>query len=118
LPREAALALALAVGLPLLVAAIALARHPRSEVSALCCAIAASLALSPVVWLHYLVLLLVPIAAGRDRLALVWFAPLLFWITPGTASNGSTWRIVLVLTFTTLTLVLAARPARAPREAR
>ena len=68
LPREAALALALAVGLPLLVAAVALARRPRSEHGALSCAIAASLALSPVVWLHYLVLLIVPIAAGRDRL--------------------------------------------------
>ena len=86
--------------------------------SALSCAIAASLALSPVVWLHYLVLLIVPIGAGRDRLALVWFAPLLFWITPGTASNGSTWRIILVLAFTSLTLVLAARPARAARAAR
>ena len=39
-----------------------------ASVSALSCAIAASLALSPVVWLHYLVLLIVPIAAGRDRL--------------------------------------------------
>jgi alpha-1,2-mannosyltransferase len=117
LPREAALALALAVGLPLLVAAIALARHPRSELSALSCAIAASLALSPVVWLHYLVLLIVPIAAARDRLGLVWFVPLLFWVTPGTASNGSTWRIALVLAFATLTLVLAARPVHAPRAA-
>ena len=118
LPRGAALALATAIGLPLLVAAAACIRRPGRELPALAFAVAAVVALSPVVWLHYLVLLLVPIAAGRDRLALVWFAPLLFWITPGTASNGSTWRIVLVLTFTTLTLVLAARPARAPREAR
>jgi alpha-1,2-mannosyltransferase len=117
LPREAALALALAAGLPLLVAAVALVRRPQSELSALGCVIAASLALSPVVWLHYLVLLIVPIAAARDRLGLVWFAPLLLWITPGTASNGSTWRIVLVLAVVALTLVLAGRPARAPRAA-
>ena len=83
LPREAALAFAVAVGLPLLVAA-ARARAPPVEASspALACAIAAALALSPVVWLHYLVLLVVPIAAARDRLGLVWFAPLLFWLTP------------------------------------
>jgi hypothetical protein len=117
LPREGALALALAVGLPLLVAAVALARRPQGELSALGCAIAASLALSPVVWLHYLVLLIVPIAAARDRLGLVWFAPLLFWVTPGTAAGGSTWRIVLVLAVVALTLVLATRPARAPRAA-
>lgn len=117
LPREAALALALAVGLPLFVAAVALARRPRSEHGALSCAIAASLALSPVVWMHYLVLLLVPIAAGRDRLGLVWFAPLLFWITPSTASNGSVWRILAVLAVVALTLVLARPPEREPRAA-
>jgi alpha-1,2-mannosyltransferase len=117
LPREAALALALTAGLPLLVAAVALARRPQSEPSALGCAVAAALALSPVVWLHYLVLLIVPIAAARERLGLVWFVPLLFWISPGTASNGSTWRIVLVLVVGALTLVLASRPAAEPRAA-
>ena len=110
LPREAALAVAVALGLPLLVAAGVLVRRPASELPALACAIAAVLVLSPVVWLHYLVLLVVPIAAARDRLGLVWFAPLLFWITPGTASNGSAWRIVFVLAVVAVTLVLAACP--------
>jgi alpha-1,2-mannosyltransferase len=118
LPREAALACALALGLPLLVAAGVLSRRPGSELTALACAIAATLALSPVVWLHYLVLLLVPIAAAHRRLGLVWFAPLLFWVTPTTASSGSLWRIALVLAIATVTLVLAAAPPRAPRTAR
>jgi hypothetical protein len=63
------------------------------------------------------VLLVVPIAAARDRLGLVWFAPLLFWLTPGTASNGSAWRIVLVLGIVALTLALAAGRGRARRTA-
>lgn len=117
LPRGAALGLAAVVGLPLLVAAVALARRQSAELGALACAVAATLALSPVVWLHYLVLLIVPIAVARDRLGLVWFAPLLFWLTPGTASNGSAWRIVLVLAIVALTLVLAAAPARVLRTA-
>jgi alpha-1,2-mannosyltransferase len=118
LPREAALAFAIAFGLPLLVAAGALARRPAGELPALACAIAAALALSPVVWLHYLVLLVVPIAVARKHLGLVWFAPLLFWVTPGTASNGSAWRIALVLAIVAVTLVLAAAPERVLRTAR
>ena len=39
-------------------------------------AIAAALLLTPILWLHYLVLLLVPIALARPRLSLLWFAPL------------------------------------------
>jgi hypothetical protein len=60
----------------------------------------------------------VPIAAARDRLALVWFAPLLFWLTPGTASNGDTWRIAFVMGIVALTLWLAATPGRVPKTAR
>jgi hypothetical protein len=32
--------------------------------------------LTPILWLHYLVLLVVPIALARPRLSLLWFAPL------------------------------------------
>jgi hypothetical protein len=118
LPSGAALAVAVIVGLPLLVAAAVLVRRPSSQLGALSFLIAAALALSPVVWLHYLVLLVVPIAAARDRLALVWFVPMLFWITPGTASNGSAWRIVAVMAIVAFTLALAAAPEPVPEAAR
>lgn len=117
LPRTAALAVAIAIGLPLLVAASVLIRRPASRLPALCLAVGAVFALSPVVWLHYLILLVVPIAAARDRLGLVWFAPLLLWVTPGTSSSGSAWRIAWVLGAVAATLVLAARPAREPQTA-
>ena len=32
--------------------------------------------LTPILWLHYLVLLVVPIALARPRLSALWFAPL------------------------------------------
>jgi alpha-1,2-mannosyltransferase len=118
LPRGAALGVAALVGLPLLLAAASLARRQSGGLGALACAVAAALALSPVVWLHYLVLLVVPIAVARDRLGLVWFAPLLLWVTPGTASNGSAWRIAVVLGIVALTLVLAAAPGRVLRTVR
>jgi hypothetical protein len=37
--------------------------------------LAAALVLTPILWLHYLVLLLVPIALARPRLSLLWLAP-------------------------------------------
>ena len=45
-------------------------------------ALAAALALSPIVWLHYFVLLLVPIALARRTFGAIWLIPALFWITP------------------------------------
>lgn len=38
--------------------------------------LAAALVLTPILWLHYLVLLYVPIALARPRLSAVWFVPL------------------------------------------
>src|SRR5262249_2164736 len=56
-----------------------------------------SLLATPLVWLHYLVLLYVPIALYRPRLSGIWFVPLVLWATPGTQANGATWRIALAL---------------------
>ncbi len=39
-------------------------------------ALAAALVLTPILWLHYLVFLFVPIALARPRLSALWFAPL------------------------------------------
>jgi len=39
-------------------------------------ALAAGFVLTPILWLHYLVLLVVPIALARPRLSALWFAPL------------------------------------------
>src|SRR5262245_56773570 len=43
---------------------------------ALMYALAAGFVLTPILWLHYLVLLVVPIALARPRLSLLWFVPL------------------------------------------
>ena len=81
LPDVVAEGLALAGGVALLVLAWRAARaedrtaHERSRRS-LTLAVAAGLVVTPILWLHYLVLLLVPIALARPRLSPLWFAPL------------------------------------------
>jgi glycosyl transferase family 87 len=74
LSEPAARALGLALGAALLV----LMWRRRS----FALAIAASLAVSPIVWLDYYALAAVPLAIARPRLSLVWFLPLATWGLP------------------------------------
>jgi hypothetical protein len=74
-------ALAVVIGGGLLVACVVLARR-GDEQRSFTCAVAATLALSPIVWLHYLVLLLVPLAIARPRFSIVWLLPVLLWSSP------------------------------------
>ena len=60
-------------------------------------AVLASLVATPLLWLHYLLLLYIPIAIYRPRLSRLWLLPLLLWLTPMTHSHGATWRIALAL---------------------
>jgi glycosyl transferase family 87 len=88
-------ALSLAVGVCLLFLSYRAARAPRDtqevrDRRSFTLAIAAALALTPVVWNHYLLLLIVPVALARPRLSGLWGLPLganclyLFdWYGPG-----------------------------------
>jgi alpha-1,2-mannosyltransferase len=71
-------------------------------------AIAASLAFTPVVWLHYFTLLLVVVALAQPRLGALWLVPLAFFVTPG---SGDPTPFQTSVTFATaaLTIVLAYR---------
>jgi hypothetical protein len=73
------------------------ARGAEGDRRAFAVAVVASLVTTPLVWLHYLLLLFVPIALYRPRLSGIWFLPLVLWVTPATHSHGTTWRIVLAL---------------------
>jgi alpha-1,2-mannosyltransferase len=72
-------------------------------------AVSASLILSPIVWLHYFVLLLVPIAIRRPALAGAWFIPLLLWPCSGTANEIREWQIVLAVSVLALVSVINER---------
>lgn len=78
---------AMLVAAALLVAAVAHTGFVRrNEVAALTLAVALACVASPLVWGHYLVLVLVPLALVRPRLDWVWACPLLLWICAEPAS--------------------------------
>jgi hypothetical protein len=79
------------------IALIALAARERDERSAFSAAVIVALLATPILWLHYLALLVVPIALARPRLSPLWFLPVLLWVTPHPEAAGVTWQIVLVL---------------------
>ena len=76
LPSALARLAVAAVALALLLLAWRVARSADGDRRALTLALAAGVVLTPILWLHYLVLLVVPIALARPRLSLLWFVPL------------------------------------------
>jgi alpha-1,2-mannosyltransferase len=91
------------------------ARGAGGDRRAFAVAVVASLLATPLVWMHYLLLLFVPIALYRPRLSGLWFVPLVLWATPTTHSHGTTWRIALALAVVavvaTRTVGASVRPA-------
>ena len=103
------------------VAGVWLARRgPEGDRRSFAVAVAGALLATPVLWLHYLVLLFVPIALARPRLSAIWFAPLAFWITPLAHSDGSVWRTCFALAVAGLIVLRTVAPmgasAGAPRR--
>ena len=101
--------LTVVVGLALLVGCVVFARR-SDDARSFVCAVAATLALSPIVWLHYLVVLLVPMAILRRRFSALWLLPILLWASPkpGYAEGFQTFLPALVAAI--LVGVLLARP--------
>lgn len=76
---------------------IALAALRQTESSSFSLMVAASLLLTPILWLHYLALLPAILAVCRPRLSLAWLLPLSLWLTPQQGSYGAPWRTLLVI---------------------
>jgi hypothetical protein len=93
-------------------------REPRSrDAKTLTLVIAAALAASPIVWVHYFLLLLVPLALTRPRLSALWFVPLLYTPLGETAwPAGDATKLALALLATSVLLVAAMRPMRPARQ--
>lgn len=110
LPASLAWALWLGVAVGLLAGTVVLARRGDDR-RAFVLALAATLAFSPIVWLHYFALLLVAVAVVQPRLAPVWFIglPLQVVITTG-VYNGSTFQTAAMLVAAALTFALVLMP--------
>jgi hypothetical protein len=78
----AALALAVGAGGCLIAGAWRLYRRPGGAASAFGLLVVAALTASPLVWIHYEVLLFVPIALLSPRLSTLWFLPALGGLIP------------------------------------
>lgn len=100
-------ALSLAFGLLLLTAVVWTARR-GDERSAFILAIAAALALSPLVWLHYFAFLVVVVALAQPRLGALWFLPLVMFVCPG-RGNPTLLETAVALGAAALIIALALR---------
>ena len=92
--RFAAYFVALTLAGAAAVCAVLLARR-GDELWAFTLCVAASLIGCPIVEVHYLSLLLVPLALARPRLSLAWGLPVILWLGP--ADHPANWQRILAL---------------------
>lgn len=79
-----------------------------SDRGAFVLAIAAALAFTPIVWLHYFALLLVAVAVAQPTMGLVWFVPLAMVVTPG-SGHPTPFETAATLAIAALTIGLSLR---------
>lgn len=103
--------LGLVLTVVLLVLAWSLVRARRgTEAHAFAVVVVAALTASPLVWPHYLTLLLVPIALLSPGFGPLWLLPLLAWAAPTELSDGDPTAILVYLGIELIVVVAAARP--------
>ncbi len=111
IPAGVAWTLWLATALGVLGACVVVARR-GDERRAFVLALAAAIAFSPIVWLHYFALLLVAVAIAQPRLAPIWFIGIPLQVVVDTGVyNGSTFQTAGVLVGAAGTIALALAPA-------
>src|SRR5204862_3980172 len=116
LPVVAARIVSVLVALALLAAAVWVARdwkrtRRNRDVATLTLTLAAALAASPIVWVHYFLLLLVPLALARPRLSPLWFVPLAYYPLGEAAWPACDGRRLGIALVTTLVLLAGSLTA-------
>jgi hypothetical protein len=64
----------------------------NDDARALTMAVVLMLTASPLIWIHYFAVLLVPLAILRPKIGRAWWAPVLLWIVPVAAPT--LWQII------------------------
>jgi Glycosyltransferase family 87 len=90
---QAGIAIATLLGVPALI----LAARRRSNTESFALATLIALLLTPILWMHYLVLVGV-LAVVRPRFGVVWIAPVALWFTPHGQAGGHLSRVLIVVT--------------------
>jgi hypothetical protein len=75
----------------------------------------AALLLSPIVWLHYLALLFVPLAARSPRFNATWLIPIMLWAFKQQAPNGLFWPFLVFWSCVALVACSTVRPGSGSR---
>jgi Glycosyltransferase family 87/Dolichyl-phosphate-mannose-protein mannosyltransferase len=120
LPVDAARIISVLVALALLAAAAWVARDegcsPRErDVATLTLCLAAALAASPIVWIHYFLLLLVPLALTRPRFSVLWLVPFAYYpLGEATWPAGDARKLAIALVATLVLLAPPLLPERRP----
>ncbi len=81
------------------------------DASSFTLAIAACILCSPIVWLHYFALLIVPLAIARPRFGALWLAPLVYWVVPFGSPTGSQIAVALGAMSVVVAALVVHRPA-------
>jgi hypothetical protein len=113
-PTSLARVSGLALGLAALAAVVIAARRNRSEAASFTLAVATTLLLTPLVWLHYFALVLVPLAVLSPAFSVVWVLPVILWVCP-VGGPAATWKYSFPLLVCALVLLLADRARWRPR---
>ena len=100
----AASALVAVTGAALCGAVLRLGLHGDDRRS-LTLALVAAISLSPISWLHYYELLLVPLALARPRFSPLWLLPLAYWPLASDVAARDERRLAVALTLTALLTV-------------
>lgn len=110
LPQSVGVVLSLLAAAALLFGAVTVARTRRGKADAvaLTLCIAASLAASPILWIHYFLLLLIPLALVQPRFSLLWLVPFAYYpLGEHTWPAGDAGKLGLALVTTCVLLVAA-----------
>lgn len=103
--------LMLGVGVGLLALCVAFARR-EDDLRSFTCALAAALVLSPIVWMHYLALLIVPLGIARPRFSWIWLVPVVLWVSPNPGYTDGLATFLPAIAAAILLIELLARPLR------
>ena len=102
---------------PLLVLAATIAfGRPRDESRLFVALLGIALVATPILWPHYLVLLIVPVALSSRAFSVLWLLPVLFRLDSAPWSYGSATRIVPVLFGTGAIVAIALRGSALTRQ--
>jgi len=111
---QLARACGLVLTLAALTALVLTARRNGGDATSFALAVATALLATPIVWLHYFALLLVPLAVLSPTLSVAWVLPVVLWACP-VGGPTPTWKYSLPLLVSALVLLLAYRARSRPQ---